>query len=105
MGLRTFLVPLIFVPLGTCGLREAAIKSFNDLSERQVDVFALAWEHNIKVWGPDFFKSPPYTSYWAKLGFKVATSVLYTLKYKRSDRWRRAIATKVIEALGQSMQG
>src|SRR3990170_369486 len=105
MGLRTFLVPLIFVPLGTCGLREAAIKSFNDLSVRQVDVFALAWEHNIKVWGPDFFKSPPYTSYWAKLGFKVATSVLYTLKYKRSDRWRRAIATRVIEALGQSMQG
>jgi radical SAM superfamily enzyme YgiQ (UPF0313 family) len=105
MGLRTFLVPLIFVPLGTCSLREAAIKSFDDLSERQVEVFALAWEHNIKIWGPDFFKSPPYTSYWAKLGFKVAASVLYNLKYKRSDNWRRAIASRIIEAIRQSMQG
>jgi len=101
MGLRTFLVPLIFVPLGTCSLREAASKSFNDLSEKQVDVFALAWEQNIKVWGPDFFKSPAYTSYWAKLGFKVATSLLYNLKYKRSDRWRKAIADRTMEALKQ----
>jgi len=105
MGLKTFLVPLIFVPLGTCSLRQTAVKSFNELSEKQVDVLALAWEHNIKVWGPDFFKSPPYTSYWAKLGFKLATSVLYNLKYKRSDKWRRAIASRIIEALRQSMQG
>jgi len=101
MGLRTFLVPLIFVPLGTCGLREAALKSFNDLSERQADVFALAWEQNIRVWGQDFFKSPPYTSYWARLGFKIATTTLYNLKYKRSDKWRRAIASRTIEALKQ----
>jgi radical SAM superfamily enzyme YgiQ (UPF0313 family) len=104
MGLRTFLVPLIFVPLGTCSLRDAAVKSFNDLSERQVDVFALAWEHNIKVWGPDFFESAPYTSSWARLGFKAVTSVLYNLKYKRSDKWRRAIAHRVMEAVKQSMQ-
>lgn len=101
MGLKTFLVPLTFVPLGTCGLRDAALKSFNDLSENQVDVFALAWEHNIKVWGPDFFKSPPYTSYWAKLGFKFASSLLYNLKYKRSDKWRRAIANRIFESLKQ----
>jgi len=101
MGLKTFLVPLLFVPLGTCSLREAASKSFNDLSEEQVDVFALAWEQNIKLWGPDFFKSPAYTSYWAKMGFKVATSLLYNLKYKRSDRGRRAIANRTVKALKQ----
>jgi len=101
MGLKTFLVPLTFVPLGTCSLRDAASKSFNDLSEGQVDVFALAWEHNIRVWGPDFFKSPPYTSYWAKLGFKVARSLLYNIKYKRSDNRRRTIANRIFEALKQ----
>jgi len=100
-SLRPFLVPLIFVPLGTCGLREAALKSFNDLSEAQVEIFALAWEHNIKVWGPDFFKSPPYTSYWARLGFKAASRILYNLKYKRSGKWRRAIADRTIKALKQ----
>ena len=56
MGLKTFIVPLIFVPLGTCNLKCAALKSFEDLSEQQIDLFALAWEHNIKFWGPDFFK-------------------------------------------------
>lgn len=101
MGLKTFLVPLTFVPLGTCSLRDAALKSFNDLSENQVDVFALAWEHNIKVWGPDFFKSPPYTSYWARLTFKLASRLLYNLKYKRSDKWRRAIANRIFESLKQ----
>jgi len=101
MGLKTFLVPLTFVPLGTCSLKDAALKSFNDLSESQVDVFASAWEHNIKVWGPDFFKSPPYTSYWGKLGFKVARSLLYNLKYKRSDKWRRTIANRIFDALKQ----
>jgi radical SAM superfamily enzyme YgiQ (UPF0313 family) len=101
IGLKTFLVPLAFVPLGTCSLREAAFKSFNNLSERQVDLFALAWEHNIKIWGPDFFKSPPYTSYWTKLGFKLASSLLYNLKYKRSDKWRRTIADRVHNSLKQ----
>lgn len=101
LGLRTFLVPLIFVPLGTCGLRDAALNSFNDLSETQVEVFALAWEHNIKVWGPDFFKSPPYTSYWGRFGFKAAKSLLYNLKYKRSNKWRRTIAERTSKALEQ----
>jgi len=101
LGLRTFLVPLIFVPLGTCGLREAALRFFNDLTETQVEVFTLAWEHNIKVWGPDYFKSPPYTSHWARLGFKAAKSLLYNLKYKRSDKWRRTIANRILKALEQ----
>jgi radical SAM superfamily enzyme YgiQ (UPF0313 family) len=101
IDLKTFLVPLIFVPLGTCNLRDEAIKSFNDLSERQVDLFALAWEHNIKIWGPDFFKSPPYTSRWTRLEFKLASSLLYNLKYKRSDNWRRSIADRVIKSLNQ----
>jgi radical SAM superfamily enzyme YgiQ (UPF0313 family) len=103
MGLKTFIVPLTFVPLGTCSLRDAALKSFNDLSERQVDFFALAWEHNIKVWGPDFFKSPPYTSYWTKLTFKLASSLLYNLKYRRSDKGRRTIADRVLKSLKQVM--
>jgi len=100
-GLKAFLVPLTFVPLGTCSLRDVALKSFNDLTERQIDIFALAWEHNIRVWGPDFFRSPPYTSYWAKLGFKLVSSLLYNLKYKRSDKWRKAIANRIFEALKQ----
>jgi len=103
MGLKTFLVPLIFVPLGTCSLREAAVTSFNHLLQCQVEVFALAWEHNIKVWGPDFFKSQPYTSSWAKLSFKVVSSLLYNLKYKRGDKWRRAMAARTLKALRQVM--
>jgi radical SAM superfamily enzyme YgiQ (UPF0313 family) len=101
LGLRTFLVPLIFVPLGTCGLRDAALKSFNDFTEAQIEAFASAWEHNIKVWGTDFFKSPPYTSYWSMVGFKTAASLLYNLKYKRSEKWRRTIADKTFKALEQ----
>jgi radical SAM superfamily enzyme YgiQ (UPF0313 family) len=99
-GLRTFLVPLMFVPLGTCGLREAALNTFDDLTETQIEVFTSAWEHNIKVWGPDFFSSPPYSSYWGKLGFKAMKSLLYNLKY-RSDKKRKTIAKRVIKALEQ----
>ena len=98
MGLRTFLVPLIFVPLGTCSLRDEVLKSFNELSQRQIDVFALCWEHNVKVWGPGFFKSQPY---WAKVGFKLASKLLYRLKYRRGDEWRRVIADRVFDALKQ----
>jgi radical SAM superfamily enzyme YgiQ (UPF0313 family) len=101
LGLRTFLVPLVFVPLGTCGLKDATLNSFNDLTETQVEVFASAWEHNIKVWGPDFFKSPQYESFWGKLGFRAAVSLLYNLKYKRSEKWRRAIADRTVKALEQ----
>jgi radical SAM superfamily enzyme YgiQ (UPF0313 family) len=98
-SLNTFLVPLIFVPLGTCGLREAAYASFNDLTETQAEIFALAWEHNIRVWGPDFFNTPAYKSYWARLWFKAVSSILYHLKYKRGDKWRRGIADRIIKAL------
>ncbi len=101
VGLRTFLVPLVFVPLGTCGLREAASKSFSDLTETQIEVFAFAWERNIKIWGPDFFKSPAYGSYWARLGFNAVSHILYTLKYKRSDKWRRTLASRTLKALEQ----
>jgi radical SAM superfamily enzyme YgiQ (UPF0313 family) len=100
-SLKTFLVPLIFVPLGTCGLREAALQSVTDLTETQAEVFALAWEHNIKIWGPDFFNSPAYKSRWAKFGFKAVSRLLYHLKYKRSDKWRRTIADRTIKALDQ----
>lgn len=103
MGLRTFLVPLIFVPLGTCGLRDAALKLFSDLSDRQVEVFASAWEHNIKVWGPGFFNSPPYASRWARLGFKFFCSLLYNLKYRRSDGGRKTIARRTLKAINQVM--
>jgi hypothetical protein len=90
----------MFVPLGTCGLREAALNTFDDLTETQIEVFTSAWEHNIKVWGPDFFSSPPYSSYWGKLGFKAMKSLLYNLKY-RSDKKRKTIAKRVIKALEQ----
>ena len=90
---------MIFVPLGTCGLREAALRSVTDLTETQAEVFALAWEHNIKIWCPDFFNSPAYKSRWAKFGFKAASRILYHLKYKRSDKWRRTIADRTIKAL------
>jgi len=99
-GLRTFLVRLIFVPLGTCSLKEQALKTFNELSERQVEVFALSWEHNIKTWGIDFFKSQPSI---VKIMFKIAAKLLYALKYRRGDRWRKSIADRVLETLKSVM--
>lgn len=101
MGLSTFLVPLLFVPLGTCGLREAAVRSFDGLSEFQVEVFALAWEHNVRVWGPDFFRSPAFASFWARFGFRLVSGLLYGLKYRWGDRWRRVVAERVLRALRQ----
>jgi radical SAM superfamily enzyme YgiQ (UPF0313 family) len=101
MGLKTFIVPLIFVPLGTCNLKCVALKSFEDLSEQQIDLFALAWEHNIKFWGPDFFKSASHNFNWNTLIFKFVSVLLYNLKYKRSNKWRRTIADRVFESLNQ----
>ena len=103
LGLNTFLVPLIFVPLGTCSLRDSALKFFNDLSETQVEVFASAWEHNIRLWGPSFFNHPPYTSKWAKLGFKFLCDLLYNLKYRRGDTGRKTIARRTLDAINQAM--
>lgn len=54
-GLKTFLVPLLFVPLGNCLLRNQAFKTFNELSEVQVEVFAKCWKHNVRYWGVDYF--------------------------------------------------
>ena len=77
------------------------MNSFSDLTGTQVEVFASAWEHNIKIWGPDFFGSPPYNSYLGRLGFRAAKSLLHNLKYRRSDKWRKIMAERTVRALEQ----
>lgn len=48
-GLRIFLVPLLFVPLGNCALSDQAFRTFNKLSDIQIEIFAKSWKHNMSI--------------------------------------------------------
>jgi len=90
-GLKTFLVPLLFVPLGQSQLRRASFASFNQLADVQAEVFALCWRHNVRVWGVDYFK---HMKSLDKLFFKILMKI-YRVTYMNRYWWRRYIGGKV----------
>lgn len=94
-GLKTFLVPLLFVPLGNCSLRNQAFRTFNELSEVQVEVFAKCWKHNIRYWGADYFSC--YSDLRKKL-FKLLT-YFYGFTIAKRYWWREKVYEEVYRDL------
>jgi len=94
-GLRTFLVPLLFVPLGGCVLKDQPIRSFNELNDVQVAVFAECWKHNTKIWGVEHFKN---YSYIQKKILNILAKI-YLATTARKYRWRKKIATEIYKEL------
>ena len=94
-GLRTFLVPLLFIPLEHCVLRNKPAKTFDELTEAQLEVFAECWKHSIRVWGADHFKN--YRAF-KKLAFKLLSAV-YMRTVARKYRWRQRIASEIYHEL------
>jgi radical SAM superfamily enzyme YgiQ (UPF0313 family) len=94
-GLKTFLVPLLFVPLGGSALEDQSIKSFNELNEVQLDIFAECWKHNVRVWGEDHFKN--YS--WIQKKMLGLLAGIYVKTKAREYSWRRKIAMEVYKEL------
>ena len=94
-GLKTFLVPLLFIPLGQSMLRDKPLKSFDELNSVQAEIFARCWRHNIRTWGYGFFASRPrfYRSLLTVL------SKIYMYVFARRYWWRRVIAEEVYSEL------
>lgn len=94
-GLKTFLVPLLFVPLGGCVLKNQPIKSFNELNDIQVSIFAECWKHNVKIWSLDHFKT---YSYLQKTILKISAKI-YLMTIAKKYRWRKKIASEIYKEL------
>ncbi len=94
-GLRTLLVPLLFIPLGYCALKDAPVRTFNELSEVQVDIFKECWRHNLRVWGAGFFNNLPRIS---RAILKVMSRFIMAFVVRRYW-WRKRIADGVYEEL------
>lgn len=100
-GLRTFLCPLLFVPLGGSALEDQPIRSFNELSDIQLMIFAECWKHNIKIWGADHIKN---YSYIQKLLLRILAR-LYIATTAKKYRWRKTIALEIYNELKKLLSG
>jgi len=100
-GLRTMVIPILFVPLGSCSLRDGAAASFDRLTDGQIGIFTSAWEQNIRQWGAEFFRTPPYNSFISRKAVKHGSRILQRLKYSRSEQWRSAITGTAIRELAK----
>lgn len=49
-GTKGFFVPLFFVPLGECALKEEKAADSSAISQLQWEFFAACWEYNLNVW-------------------------------------------------------
>ncbi|MEM1675712.1 MAG: radical SAM protein [Desulfurococcaceae archaeon] len=98
-GLRTLLIPLLFVPLGGCALQDQPIKSFNDLCDIHLSIFYECWKHNVRVYGPDFFI---HYSFLKKLLFRILAK-LYLVTTSRKYRWREIIARELYSEIMRVM--
>jgi len=94
-GLRTLLIPLLFIPLEYCTLKDAPMRTFNELSEVQVDIFKECWRHNLRVWGAGFFNNRPRIS---RAILKVMSRFIMAFVVRR-HWWRKRIANGVYEEL------
>ena len=102
-GLRTFLVPLLFVPLGNCALRDQAFRTFNELSDIQIEIFAKSWKHNMKYWSVDHFKSYKYLH---RVLLRILMH-LYGATVAKRYRWRKKvydeIRNEILECLSKNI--
>ncbi len=93
--LRVFLVPILFVPLGQSMLSNASFKLFDELFDEQIEIFAICWKHNIRIWGPGFFNNMELLE---KIMFRFMAR-LYKLTYMRRFKWRKYIGSNIYEEL------
>ncbi len=90
-GLRTFLVPLLFIPLEHSILKNKPTKTFDELSNVQLEVFTRCWIHNLRVWGRGFFKN---YSMLGKALFKLIAP-LYMHTIARKYNWRKHVVQEI----------
>jgi len=72
---RTFFVPLLFVPLEDCILKNKRGANLSSLSKAQWELISLCWEYNI-----DFWRS--FDKRLHKLFFQFITGLFYLSYYK-----------------------
>ncbi|MEM4788679.1 MAG: radical SAM protein [Ignisphaera sp.] len=100
-GLRTFLVPLLFVPLGGCALEDQPLRSFEELSVVQLSIFSECWKHNVKIWGEEHFKNYNVIQ---KLLFKIMSRI-YLVTTAKKYRWREQITLDIYSELKKLNDG
>ncbi|MEM1628493.1 MAG: radical SAM protein [Desulfurococcaceae archaeon] len=96
-GLRPFMVPLLFVPLGGSLLENRPIKSFDELSDVQLEIFSNCWRHNLRNWGIDHFENYGF----AKKTMLSVLARLYLITVARRYRWRERIAKEIYRELAR----
>jgi radical SAM superfamily enzyme YgiQ (UPF0313 family) len=78
---KVFFVPLLFVPLKECLLRNERRADLTQFSEAQREFFARCWEHNIRVWRASWWERriTRFSSMWF-MGF------IYWAYYRWTNR-------------------
>ncbi|MEM1734736.1 MAG: radical SAM protein [Desulfurococcaceae archaeon] len=90
-GLKPLLIPLLFVPLGSCKLRNESLRVFDDLMDVQVSIFSKCWKHNVKIWGYDHFKKYDFNE---RLLIRII-GLIYKNLVARRRWWRKRIVDEV----------
>ncbi len=83
---NVFLMPVLFVPLGDCVLRNARKADWSKVSNASYELFSRCWEYNAEQYKHDFLKGS------MKLILPFVGGFLYWSYY----RWRRGIANKAV---------
>jgi len=81
---NVFLMPVLFVPLGDCVLRNARKADWSKVSEASYELFIRCWEYNVEQYKQDFLKGS------MKLVMPFVSGLLYWGYY----RWRRDVANR-----------
>lgn len=92
---KLFFVPLFFVPLKECLLRNECKADLASFSEAQKELFARCWEHNIRVWR---------TSWWEREVVRYPSLWFMGFAYWAYYRWtnRREFLQRLISRLSQA---
>jgi radical SAM superfamily enzyme YgiQ (UPF0313 family) len=77
---KMFFVPLLFIPLEDCLLRQANRVPLDHLNEAQWDFIATCWRYNIDFWGSDH-------KWKITLGALLAYTFYFRWKHGRSIRY------------------
>ena len=81
---NVFLMPVLFVPLGDCVLRNARKANWSKVSDASYELFIRCWEYNVEQYKQDFLKGS------MKLVMPFVSGLLYWGYY----RWRRDVANR-----------
>jgi radical SAM superfamily enzyme YgiQ (UPF0313 family) len=95
---KVFLIPLLFINLEDCILRNKKRSYFDNLSNSQLEFFLRSWEHNLHIWKHDWLDSEDSSSV-KNFGIKMLAKFIFGGGYLFYYGWKNDPIFKMRQAL------